>query len=128
MTIQLLIAVVGGIAIFLTQQRDDRLTKFACIFGLASQPLFLYETYIAEQWGMFLLAIMYTASFLFGVFNFWIRRQPEPTPLAYLFFHPSKHSLGYRLALTDHGRKVAHQGCGRYPIQSIPIFRREDLL
>lgn len=70
---QLLIAFLGGLAIFLTQQKNEKLKRYACLFGLPSQPFFLFETYINNQWGMFALALWYTASWALGLHNFWIK-------------------------------------------------------
>lgn len=77
--IQALIPVFGLVAIFLTQ--------LACIFGLISQPFFLYSTNEAEQVGMFLLSICYTAVWVMGVKNYWFNEvetsqniQPQVEP------------------------------------------------
>lgn len=73
MILQILIAVLGGMAIFLTQQKYEALKRFACIFGLASQPLFIWTTYQHGQWGMFALALFYTWSWVLGLYYNWIK-------------------------------------------------------
>lgn len=70
--IQAFIFILGLIAIFLTQHKNQALHKFACIFGLLSQPFFLYSTYMAGQNGMFLLSICYTVIWVLGVKNYWL--------------------------------------------------------
>lgn len=72
MIMQVAIAVLGGLAIFLTQQKYEGLKKYACIFGLLSQPLFILSTFEHAQWGMFALALFYTWSWTLGFYNFWI--------------------------------------------------------
>lgn len=70
---QLAIAFTGVIAIYLTQQSNEKLKKFACIFGIAGQPFWFYSAYNNELWGMFLLCIFYTYSWIVGIKNNWIK-------------------------------------------------------
>ncbi len=70
--IQFLLAFTGFIAIYLTQQRNQQYKRYACIFGLLSQPFFLYETFNAGQWGMFVLSIFYTFAWVVGFYNNFI--------------------------------------------------------
>ena len=70
---QIGIAFTGVIAIWLTQQRNESLKKYACLFGLASQPFWFYATYQAEQWGIFGLSFVYTINWLIGFNNFWLK-------------------------------------------------------
>lgn len=73
MMLQIAIAVFGGLAIFLTQQKHEELKRFACIFGLLSQPLFLIETFTNGQWGMFGLALFYTWAWWLGFYYQWLQ-------------------------------------------------------
>lgn len=71
--VQTIIAITGIIAIYLTQQEKKKeWKKYACIFGLISQPFFLYSTYTNGQIGMFILSIMYTIVWLIGFKNNWL--------------------------------------------------------
>lgn len=73
--IQTIIAVTGLIAIYLTQQeRKQAWKKYACIFGLISQPFFIYTTYVNNQMGMFILAIGYTYIWYIGFKNNWLSK------------------------------------------------------
>lgn len=72
MLAQTLIVIFGAIAIFLTQQKHEWLKKYACFFGLISQPFFIFETYHSSQWGMLALALFYTWSFSLGLYHNWI--------------------------------------------------------
>ena len=70
---QIVIAVTGIIAIWLTQDKREKRQKYACIFGLAGQPFWFYVTFNAEQWGIFVLTIAYTFAWLKGVHTYWIK-------------------------------------------------------
>ncbi|CAM0012930.1 hypothetical protein VPHK453_0075 [Vibrio phage K453] len=70
---QLMIAFTGVVAIFLTQQSNDRIKKYACLFGLAGQPFWFYSAYTNEQWGIFALCVFYTYSWSLGFKNNWIK-------------------------------------------------------
>lgn len=41
------------------------------VVGLAAQPFWLWETYRARQWGMFLNAVLWTGAFAAGLVNHW---------------------------------------------------------
>lgn len=66
MTIQIIIGLTGGIAIWLTQSENLRNRKYACIFGLIGQPFWFYSAFTAEQWGIFVLCIFYTLAWYKG--------------------------------------------------------------
>lgn len=67
-----MIAIFGVAAIWLTQQKREAWKRYACLFGLIGQPFFLYATFVAEQWGMFVLAIVCTYSWGEGLWNNWL--------------------------------------------------------
>ncbi len=71
---QLFIAFTGVTAIWLTQQKKEEWKKYACIFGLIGQPFWFYSSYLAEQWGIFMLCFFYTFSWFIGFKNNWIKR------------------------------------------------------
>jgi len=71
---QICIAFTGLIAIWLTQQSRPELKKYACLFGLASQPFWFHTTYMAEQWGIFGLSFIYSAMWLVGFKNHWVTK------------------------------------------------------
>ena len=70
---QLAIALTGIVAIWITQQSNNKLKKYACLFGLIGQPFWFYSAYAAEQWGIFTLCIFYTYSWGLGFYNNWIK-------------------------------------------------------
>ncbi|WP_234197089.1 hypothetical protein [Pseudacidovorax sp. NFM-22] len=69
---QALILMCGATAAWLSQDQRPARSRWACLFGLASQPFFLLSTWRAEQWGMFLLAILYTAAWSKGAWSYWL--------------------------------------------------------
>ncbi|RZA06439.1 MAG: hypothetical protein EOO68_04945 [Moraxellaceae bacterium] len=72
MLIQIIIALTGVISIWLSQDNNPR-RKYACIIGLIGQPFWFYHTYTTQQWGIFLLSFFYTAAWMNGVYNYWIK-------------------------------------------------------
>jgi hypothetical protein len=73
MIAQIGIVFFGVMAAWLTQQRNEQLKKYACIFGLISQPFWFYSAIETNQWGIFLLSIIYTAVWLVGFKNYWVK-------------------------------------------------------
>ena len=71
---QLAIALTGVTAIVLVQSKSERLRRFACLFGLCGQPFWFYSAYQAEQWGVFVLCVLYTAAWGHGFMVHWVRR------------------------------------------------------
>jgi hypothetical protein len=72
LVVQTLIAVLGVGAVWLSQDRRTSRRKYACIVGLLGQPLWLYATWKAGQWGIFVLSIIYTFAWLKGFQNYWL--------------------------------------------------------
>lgn len=72
MLTQLIIALTGMVAIWITQQPNAKLLKYAPLLGLLGQPFWFYATYSAEQWGMFVLCFGYTYSWFIGFKRHWI--------------------------------------------------------
>lgn len=71
---QFAIALTGVVAIWLTQQSNRSLTKYACLFGVVGQPFWFYSAYMNEQWGIFALCTFYSYSWGLGVYNNWIKK------------------------------------------------------
>jgi hypothetical protein len=74
---QVVIAICGMASVWLSQDLRRSRQRWACVFGLVAQPFWFYACWKAEQWGIFLLAFIYTAAWARGVYNFWIR-YPRP--------------------------------------------------
>jgi len=69
---QIFIAITGLAAVFLSQSTGDK-RKYACFFGMASQPFWFYTTYTNEQWGIFALTFFYTYAWVLGFVNNWVK-------------------------------------------------------
>ncbi len=48
-----------------------RQRRIGYLLGLLSQPFWLWATYTADQWGMFVLACWYTVVWSRGVYRGW---------------------------------------------------------
>lgn len=70
---QIGIALFGVVAIWLSQDRRECWRKWACVFGLASQPFWFYAAYTAGQWGIVGLCFLYAYSWGRGFWNHWVR-------------------------------------------------------
>lgn len=77
MITQIAILLTGVIAIYLTQQSNEHLKKYACIFGLIGQPFWMYATYTSGQLGIFLLTFAYTYAWGQGFYQYWIKSYKE---------------------------------------------------
>lgn len=73
MIAQVGILISGVTAIWLTQDKRQNWRRWACIFGLAGQPFWLYATISSEQWGMVAVCVLYTFAWVRGVWTNWIR-------------------------------------------------------
>lgn len=63
------IAVFGLLAIILVTRKN----KWGFVFGLCSQPFWLITTFQNKQLGIFLLSIIYTFTWAYGVYNWFFR-------------------------------------------------------
>lgn len=72
---QIFLGLFGVTAVFLSQQKNIKYQKYACIFGLLSQPFWFYATYKAEQWGIFILCFFYAVVWIIGFKNYWIKAE-----------------------------------------------------
>lgn len=70
---QIFIAFTGVIAIYLTQQSNNAIKKYASVFGLIGQPFWFYSAFVAEQWGIFILCFFYAYAWGLGFYNDWIK-------------------------------------------------------
>jgi hypothetical protein len=70
---QIAIAITGVTAVYLSQDTREEWRRYACLFGMASQPFWFYATAKAGQWGIFALCCLYTYSWGRGIWNNWIR-------------------------------------------------------
>jgi len=43
--------------------------KLGFVLGLCAQPFWMYSTYVGGLWGMFLVSIFITGSYVYGIIN-----------------------------------------------------------
>lgn len=70
---QAAIAVFGVSAIWLSQSANVKARKWAPVLGLAGQPFWIYATFEAGQWGIFILSMFYTAAWARGIKTQWLK-------------------------------------------------------
>lgn len=68
------IALFGVVAIALTQDPNRGRQRYACLFGLAGQPFWLYAAWHSQQWGIGIVTVLYTLAWSRGVWTQWLRR------------------------------------------------------
>jgi len=73
---QIWIGVFGTMAIWLVG-RLEHWRRWGFIFGLMSQPAWIYTAIKNEQWGILVLSFWYTYSWGQGVYNYWIKKRPQ---------------------------------------------------
>jgi hypothetical protein len=74
---QLMIALLGGSAIWLISRREAW-SRWGYVLGLASQPFWFYSSIRAKQWGILALACWYTYAWGQGIKNHVLSQQPKP--------------------------------------------------
>lgn len=67
----------GVIAIWLTQEKNENRRRWASVFGLLSQPFWLYTTFVSTQWGAFFVSIIYGLIWVKGFYFNWIKKKVE---------------------------------------------------
>jgi len=70
---QIMIFVCGVSGAFLYSS-NSRYSKYAPVVGLIVQPFWFYTAWQNGQWGVFAVSVFYTASFVYGVWAFWFRK------------------------------------------------------
>ena len=70
---QIMIMLTGVLAAWINQDARHRVRRWACLIGLAGQPFWLAANVQAEQWGMFVVSLGYSAAFLRGIHVSWLR-------------------------------------------------------
>ncbi len=77
---QIAIAVFGALAAWLSQARTFEARRWACIFGMLGQPAWFYAAWVAGQWGIFILCVIYCGAWMRGFWVYWIRPAPLSVP------------------------------------------------
>lgn len=66
------IAVFGVTAVALSQSLSPAARKWASVFGLVGQPFWFYSAAVSQQWGIFVLCILYSIVWAKGFYSSWI--------------------------------------------------------
>lgn len=66
------IAIFGPLAIWLVG-RPEEWRKWGYLCGICSQPFWFYTTIKNEQWGILVLSIFYTYSWMQGIWNYILK-------------------------------------------------------
>jgi len=70
---QIGVAIFGITAIILVSKKN----KWGFVFGLASQPFWLITSYLNKQWGVFILTIVYTFTWMFGIYEWFLKNEKK---------------------------------------------------
>ena len=69
---QLMIGLVGGLAILLSQDQKESYRRYACLFGLVAQPFWFYSAWQGNDWGIFIVCFICTWAWVKGFRQFWL--------------------------------------------------------
>ena len=77
--IQSALTVFSAIAIILLNLKNERLNFVGAVAGCFGQPFWFYTALFTEpkQWGVFIMAFIYSFAYLMGVWNFrkaWFKK------------------------------------------------------
>ena len=64
---QIVIFVLGTTSIILIARKN----KWGFILALIAQPFWFYTTYVNHQWGAFIVSFIYTASWIYGAYEWF---------------------------------------------------------
>lgn len=68
---QIAIVFFGAGAIILVAKKN----KWGFVCGLLSQPFWFITAYVNEQWGVFLVSFIYTISWIFGIYEWFLKEK-----------------------------------------------------
>ena len=68
---QLIIAVTGCASSWMIHSTDKKVRAWACAIAMVGQPAWIYAAYEANQWGIVLVDIIYTAGWIRGSITNW---------------------------------------------------------
>ena len=74
MLMQIILFSLSITAVFLSQRKTENIRKWACVFGLLSQPFWFIATW--GTWGMFAISIVYTFIWAESFYNTFIKTVP----------------------------------------------------
>lgn len=66
---QVAILIFGVGAIVLVAKKN----KWGFVIGLLSQPFWFITSFVHHQWGIFLVSLVYTLSWLYGIYEWFLK-------------------------------------------------------
>ncbi|MDR1337462.1 MAG: hypothetical protein LBJ73_00340 [Rickettsiales bacterium] len=72
-TISEIMIFICGAGSILLLNLNNKYSKYGVFIGLLSQPFWFISAANSQSWGIFAVSFIYTASYLTGIYNFWIR-------------------------------------------------------
>lgn len=66
---QIAILIFGASAIVLVAKKN----KWGFVVGLLSQPFWFITAYINDQWGVFLVSVVFTGSWCLGIYEWFFK-------------------------------------------------------
>ena len=85
---QIAIAIFGTIAAWLSQSRDNSARRWAPVMGMIGQPFWFYAAWLADQWGILAVSVLYTLAWMRGLWVHWIAPKPVLRRMGTLEFPP----------------------------------------
>ncbi|MBU2549036.1 MAG: hypothetical protein KKB20_11520 [Proteobacteria bacterium] len=70
--VQVMILVLSGAAIWLVG-RTEPWRRWGFVVGLVGQPLWIWDTWRHEQWGILILSGWFLYAYGQGIWNFWVK-------------------------------------------------------
>ncbi len=73
---QIGVAITGITAVILVAKKN----KWGFVFGLLSQPFWFITSFINHQWGVFFLSLVYTFSWILGIYEWFFKKHKKQNP------------------------------------------------
>ena len=67
------ITIFGLTAIMLVARKK----KWGFVLGLISQPFYFITSYLNDQWGIFFLTIIYTGTWIYGIYEWFYKEDKQ---------------------------------------------------
>ncbi|QIL83897.1 hypothetical protein G7047_14350 [Diaphorobacter sp. HDW4A] len=64
---------LGDVYLWLSQARAESARRWACVFGMLGQPFWFYAAWQADQWGIFVVCVLYALAWMKGLWVYWIK-------------------------------------------------------
>lgn len=97
----------GAIALI---SRKEHWNRWGYIIGIIGQPLWIYDSYKNNQWGIFVVSVWFLISYAQGIRNYWIKPdKPSNSNTSMILELPIDVIKGLENKAMRFGRKSAKQ-------------------